>query len=287
MTSYADDTWLIFGGNPLTGDDLFLINYAWQTESIGSRETVPSIRGSNISVPYLPGEVWRPKIAGPKTLSLGIHITDVSYVDGVQYTTEAGRRGSFNRNLRIIKGAFFTPGALLNFGRQVLLEPEGTAIPQIMSAELVGSMQPSMIGPYACRLVVDLLMSDPYWYSYEPITASFAIGAGDTLNNPGDDLARKFQIEIEAVGGDLVNPLITNATNDLALTYVGTIADGDILQINTADMTAVIGTTSVVMNLAWSGSPSWFLLNRLDNTVDASADSGDGTVSFSYVVPYV
>jgi len=110
-----------------------------------------------------------------------------------------------------------------------------------------------------------------------------------TTNNPGTIEERNPTITLT---GPLQNTVITNTTNNISMTYTGTIADGEVVVISTnayGEYQAVKdGTTNVIGNVTHNGSAALMVLNVGDNEFSVTDETATtGVVEFSFYPPYL
>lgn len=176
-------------------DGIPLSTWAYNIESIGGRQGIPPMAGNNIAVPFRRGELWRPKLPAPRTLSLGMWVRS-SDAEGVTPKTAIGRRAQFNENLRTLRNIFY------NSERELVLTKNVRYLNGIQAyatkVECLSTLDPTMAGPNFGRLVVDLKMADPYWTS-GPISKLFTYGSIPTITNPGDDISTKIFIDFRNI----------------------------------------------------------------------------------------
>lgn len=152
-----------------------LQTYAWNISTLGgSRSGVPPLRGSNRALAYFPGQQWRPKVPDQRTLSLAMWVLG-SDANGVAPPAGSTQEIAFTANLAALQALFWSGG----HGEQITLTKRWRTQAGVQSAsalaELAGTLEPEMTGPYRGTLVVDLLLADPFFYGATPITGSLAV----------------------------------------------------------------------------------------------------------------
>jgi hypothetical protein len=246
----------------------------------GSRSGVPKFRGENTQAAARRGAVHRPKVADSRVITLAMEVTGVD-ANSPGATPTATQ---FRANLRALQRLFWRPAA----GQFVLTRRWNEGAGQVTAAAL-GSfedgLEPTMVGNKMAKTTVDVRLADPFFYTAQQ-TATLAVGVPQTITNPGDDIVTMMTLEFNA---SLINPKVTNSTTSpqVWIKYGGTIGSGKI----TADVeqtTAIksIDSSSVVGAITHSGARHWLGLARGANTLTLTADSGTGTVTVKYQVPY-
>lgn len=261
-------------------DGVSLHTWAWAIETLNGREGLPPRRGENAVVAYRRGEVWRPKVFGARELSLVMWVKG-SDADGV--IPGAGARAQFRQNLESLKSLFGVIERELVLTRRV--QTLASLLVQTGKAECVGTLEPNMRGNTLAGFVVDLLMADPFWYGTQ-VVGSVPV-AGATLTNAGTATVRKMVIRLN---GPLTNPQLVNQNTSpiTAVSYVGTIAGGEWVDLDTDNYTArnQLGA-SVIGNVTHSGDRSWMKLLPGANAMLLNVSAGTGNAQITYSPAYL
>lgn len=261
-------------------DGVSLHTWAWGIETLSGREGLPPRRGNNAVVAYRRGEVWRPKVFGPRMQAVAMWVKG-SDANGL--IPVAGARAQFNQNLEALKAIFgvIERELVLTRRKQIL----ASLLVQTGRGECVGTMEPNMHGPTMGKFVVDLLMADPFWYG-EEIEETVPL-AGATILNTATTAVRKMVIRFN---GPLTNPQLVNQSPDIpiAVSYVGAIAGGEWVDLDTDNYTArnQLGA-SVIGNITHSGDRAWMALNPGANAMLLNASAGSGDVDITYSPAYL
>src|SRR5712692_9521566 len=171
----TDELWTI-DGTPLQ-------TFAYNIATLGgSRFDLPPLRGSNMTFAYRPGQIWRPKIADARTMTL------LMWVAGVDPNTRGapgpyGPQQSWADNWNMLRRLFWGPS------RQVVLERlwkltvggtptlvAGTAHAQLGPSPLSSAL--AMTGPARADFAVDFVLADPFFYGTPIVTT---VNAGSTV----------------------------------------------------------------------------------------------------------
>lgn len=112
----------------------------------------PPLRGSNITLPGAAGEVWVPKPYGAYGFSVGVAVLPVDG-DGDDPSGLQNLVAQWTSNWRALLAMLDSSTGPLTLTR-VLSTAAGT-VTETCSAEVVGSIAPAMVGPYASRAVID------------------------------------------------------------------------------------------------------------------------------------
>lgn len=236
----------------------------------GSRYALPPLRGTDMLVAYRPGQVWRPKLADSRTITLQMWVEGRDPASGV---TAADPHLQFMDSFMAIRRLFWEPNggqvALTRRWRETI-SGTPTVIAATAQAQIAGTMEPTMMGNAAATFAVDLLLADPYFYGDE-ITQTIS-GSG-TITNPGDDDAVAFGMSIDmAAGCTLTN---TTPTPHVSVTSASAV---------TLDLDSFsVSPGSAAGGVTHTGARSWMGLQPGANAMTASG--GSATIRFR--PPYV
>jgi len=288
-------------------DGVSLQTYAFNITTLGGdRKAPPTLRGDDLTIPYRPGTVYVPKIANNRVLTLQMWVIGADENGNIKQDENSRRTFDYNwnklRNLLWREGKQFTltkrfwvPTADLTAAgvNTSALPKDGAWALYTASAKasFASGLSPDMGGPSRAAFTVDLLLSDPYFYS-APITHAFSMGTGGALPGP----TKTFQVLGEArttdIRFDVIGPLdslrFTNQTPepDLWMQYATSVADGDTAWIKVKDFKSVHTDASLTYTSSGYvnhfGDRFWFYLDPGTATVSLSAQAGTGTGTLTY-----
>lgn len=290
MSNSSEEFWSVNGTS--------LNQYCWSVATLGGTpRSVPTYRGTDIPLAYVPGQMYRKKFPDERVITLNM------WVAGIDPATDNPAfdvRRQFNDNLRTLQRVFYTPATgQISLTRQWYYTSPinvGTPIgaPTMVSAtamaEIAGAMIPSMTGIGRADLTVDLLLTDPYFYGNAQ-TSSFSLNNPITVFNPGDDAAGYRSGSQIVLNGPLYYPRLTNSTASVWVQLNTIIMPGDSVTFDLCNFAAnrMSDGANLVGSVANSGNRRWMLINPGSNvltlTSGLSTDSGNGTITFS--APYV
>lgn len=274
------DEWIEVDGTPLN-------TLAWNiTTWGGNRLSPPAVRGSNVTVPGRPGTVFMEKEVDSQTYTLNMWVQG-SLPDGSR-PTERAPQEEFDANWRMLRKLLFTTRRLLKVTKR-WYDPDLNAILSAVGyGHFNGGLEPSMTGRARAIFSVDLLFPDPFFYGatqeFDPSTTATKTWRPDVM---GDWRTTSIQASIT---GPRVNPKITVTHPDgsqVWVQYSGTLATGDVLNLDvdkfTAKLTTAAGVTSSVTGLIKHGGDApWLTFEPGENVVVLSSTSGTGAVTLSY-----
>jgi hypothetical protein len=271
MAAFVNEEQWLVDGNPLS-------TWAYNIESIGGRQSVPVRGGTNALVPFRPGEVWKPKIARPHTLSLGMWIRS-SDQEGITPKTAVGRRAQFNENLRALKQLFYNTERPLTLSRGIRFL---TGIEFFTTqVECYSNLEPTMVGPNFGRMVIELNMLSPYWEKGSS-TQTIPNGLiGGIVNNPGDDRTIKILLNVRPTG--VINPGSVSITNHSysppIKVGIPTPATGVVSSLDVENFFYSRGgdmTVNWQSTLNYTGSSFWMELKKGENRISIDSRFGQG-----------
>lgn len=296
ISNSTNEYWFV-GGTSLN-------QYCWSINTYAAGRAVPVLRGNNIQVAYVPGQIHRQKYPDSRTLDFTMFVAAVDPTTD-QPPTQA-QKLMFSNNVKSLQRLFYNysssmAGNQLPLTRQWyyslpvnLGQPSGvpTMVQATAQAEIAGDLQLTMNGPHAASLTVSLLLADPYFYG-PSITGTAAVNSSaSNVINTGDDMAAYFNNTV-TLYGPLQYPKLLNSTTSpntwLQLNTV--ILAGDSVTFDIANFTAYRASDGANLSglLTHSGTTRWMSYypgaNSISLTSENSGDTGSATLSF--VPPYV
>lgn len=281
-----------------------LQTYAFNIETLGGdREAPPSVRGSNLKVPFRPGEVWVPKVEESRTITLGMWVIGAE-LDGTVPTTR-DQFLTFQRNWRELRQLlwgnprqqstltkrFWVPAQDLEdagvdttgmtaYYDHVLYSAEA-------KVEWAGGLVPRMTGGTRAAFTVDLRLADPFFVGPEieiPFSLDEDPGSEHEIFVLGDARTTLIQADLT---GPITEPVFTNhsASGDLWMRYA-VVDDSETATIDVDRFSASHDPGGVPFKSSgWvqhDGDKFWFYLNPGLNEVELTATSGTGEAVLKY-----
>lgn len=273
------DEWLEVNGIPLN-------TLAWNiTTWGGNRQSPPSLRGANVTVPGRPGAIFKARELDTQTYTLNMWVQG-SLADGSR-PTDLDAIHQYDKNWKMLRSLLFTARNLLKVTKR-WYDPESKAIRAATGyAQFNGGLEPSMTGRARSMFSVDLLFPDPFFYE-----TTHEVSVATTQNNTwvetvdGDWRTTAITVSITGVR---TNPKITVTHPDGSQTwaqYNGTLAAGDTLLLDVNKFSAQLtsgGTTRQVSGrITHGGAAAWLALEPGVNTIVLTSNNGTGPVSLAY-----
>jgi hypothetical protein len=265
-----------------------LQTFAYNIQTIGGdRIGVPTIRGTDITIPFRDGDTFMPKAAGPRVISLGMWVQG-SDTDG--NTTARGTEEEFDRNWARLRKLFWgSPRKQFPLSKTVSYwKADGTRVPVRVTAQasFSGGLSPTMTGRNRGRFTVDLLLTDPWFYPDVPLTKSVPVGSSWTIpaEQMGDDPTDNIRIFFRGTSVSSPNvQLVANSEFPQSLTMsllanlggvsMGTQAEVYVKSGYVYDRTNTRYLPSIVYH---TGAKAWMMLGTMDDQVLRVSSSGSG-----------
>ena len=281
----TDEYWDI-GGTSLQ-------NYAWNiTTEGGGRNSTPSLRGDDVTVPFAPGQVFMRKVPDSREITLRMWVQG-SQING-QPPTDRRTKQLFEKNLRELRKLIWKPRKEVSLTKRFWvptaeLTAGGVSTGSLTKvgdyslysatarAQMVGGFEYTMQGNSHATFEVDFKLADPYFYS-EELSVSL-VGGSRNLTVLGDD--RTHAVTLEFVG-PRAGITLRNNTLPVEFWYPGSIATGNTVVAKVKDFTATSGATNVVGGVRHSGDSFWFPLEPGVNALSYSTTSGSGATTLKY-----
>jgi hypothetical protein len=254
----------------------------------GSRFGVPTNRGQDYEVPYRSGQLFRGKYLDERTITLTMW-TDSQMSASQPYPAGDPRR-AFNDNFQMLRQLFFTRGAQGSVQGQLQrnwwLTQGGspTMVTSTAMAEIAGSMDPTMNSRTNAAFSVDLLLSDPYFYSAQ---RSQVVGTGGgTITALGEGVVGEgFASAINSFTVAVSQACtVTNNTAGVAFSHTGAGVQSWPVTVDVLRYTALDAVgNNVVGGLGHIGSRMWMTLLPGANSISVTA----GTALFAWGDAYV
>lgn len=299
MTNSTETFWAVDGQS--------LQTFAWNISTLGGdRLAPPIVRGSDVTVPYMPGSLWTPRVPDARVITLGMWVIGANE-DGSIPSDENLRR-TFDHNWRKLRDLLWTPRRQFTLSKRFwvldadlvaagvdtsLLQKDGdwTLYEAEAKGTFVSGLTPTMNGPARAQFTVDILLSDPYFYSAE-IAVAFSTATGGSNPGPvrtiqvlGDDRTTQIEVDFE---GPLTSPQFINnsVSGELWVRYGAEVADGESATVRVHDFSATHYPTGVPYKssgyVQHDGDRFWLYLDPEETEIELSVQAGTGTASLRY-----
>lgn len=256
-----------------------LQTFAYNVESWGAtRETPPPMRGSNILLPNLPGQLYVPKRPDERVITLSMWVIGAN-TDGSAPKTGTAR-ALFEYNWKTLRNLLCDPYRQFQLTKRFREYGSNTVVTATAMAEYRGGLDLSMTGDLRGIFTVDLALADPYFYEPAVVTPNLT-ATPQPMTLTGD--ARSHKIVATIAGGPITNPQISVAT-PLGSSWVqltDTVAAATTATLDCGLMTARNGSNPVSAKIQHSGDAQWLYVEPGVNNFSVTSSSGSATVSLS------
>jgi hypothetical protein len=255
-----------------------LSSYTVLVRAIDGAEDLPALRGSNIPVPNLPGQMYAPKLPDTKRLALALHVTNMDAAGGL---TAASQLRQAQANLEMLRRLFSIPGT----GSLVHVLPDGSS--RTAQAEVVRfqSVEPEY-GRHAFAAIVDFELADPYFYGANVVDATRSIAASPTdftFTHPGEQRTNRIVFDFV---GPISNPRVTQQTTGIYVEALVTVGAGLHLLIDCGLFTATNDGVNAIGSIRHSGDFRWMIVEPGAQTLRVTATAPGGTLTTTAAAPY-
>jgi len=259
-------------------DGVDLSTYAYDVRALGAPEQVPARRGDNVVIPGATGRLYVDKRLDQRTLALAMYIDARHPTSGSSTRTAA----QLKANLDALKGLFARDGQhTLRCALPGLETRDATA-------EVVNVVEFQPTGPYSYALMVEFVLTDPWWYSQSTTT----VGPTTIIQSPQNiavtnDGTYKAEKVTVTVAGPITDPKF--AVGSIWVLYTGTVATDETLVIDCGDWTAELDGGDVSGNISHEGDLRWLVFAVGVNTliVTSSGFAGATTVTVEFTAAFV
>jgi hypothetical protein len=282
-TNVTTDEWWEVNGVPLN-------TLAYNITTWGqSRLSPPPLRGSNIVVPGLPGQIYSTKTLDSNQIVLSFWVQGCN-PDGSVPTTKSPKQ-TFDKNFLMLRRLFIPSAASqITLTKHWIDYDTGVAKTASAQAQYTDGLEPTMTGRARAVFSVSLNLADPLFYDSAPVNlpAITTQSSTSTVVVPGDWETSKITVNI---AGPRVNPTFTITRPDgtvVKMTYSDTLVAGETATIDVANFDGIShnsdGTTVESAGyVSHSGHVLWLSLMQGSNTIAVNSSSGTGSISISYV----
>lgn len=244
---------------------------AWGVVDFSDLFAGPAVRGSDVRIPYLPGDSPRRRLVSAVRKSLPMEIIGHVDSDGNAHTdVDTG----LVANLDELKAALRPRGVTATTKLRVRF-PDASNREADCIVEL--PLQIETVGPGFARAVVDVLIPGGVLYSDTSVNETWTTSGTKTINNPGT--ANAFASTIVLTGAQKIT---NNSFGGAWLDYSGSLD----VTIDTATFTATyVGSgESANEEVTYGGHESWLPLTVGDNEIVLTTNAN---VSWTFYPPYL
>ena len=235
----------------------------WDVEAVLEGIGIPKFLGSDLRVPFQHGNRWIKKRFDSKKVILSMWIKGTD-------------RADLDQNI----DAFLT--AIGNPGLHTLVRTLRSGETRLAQAELCSEIHFVRKNPGYTKFALELELPDPFFYALAKTTDARTVSSSPfvwTHDNAGSAAATAMVITME---GPLSNPILRNRNNGVWIQYVGAIASGRSVVLDTEHFTCLQGEDNMISIVKHGGDAYWMILDARDNSIELETDTIGGKVTLSY-----
>ena len=235
----------------------------WDVESAIEGIGIPKFRGNDLRVPFQHGNRWIKKRFDSRKVVLSMWIKGTD-------------RADLDNNIDAFLTAIGKPGL------HTLSRTLRSGKTRLAQAELCSEIQFVRKNPGYAKFALELELPDPFFYGTEK-TADVRTGSISpiiwTHVNAGSAPATYMVITLE---GPLSNPILRNKNNGVWIKYVGTIASGQVVVLDTKHFTCMQGEDNMISIVKHGGDAYWMILDAGDNSLELETETIGGSIMIQY-----
>lgn len=275
MTLSTDLSWDI-NGIPLQ-------TYAYNVSTWGGDlQAPPPLRGSDIVIPYRPGEVFQKRRPTGRSLTFDMWVVGADENGDIPATLSM--RAQFEKNLKMLRSLFWSQGRQVTITKR--WRDPGSSTVRVATAKGVyaGGFVPSMQGALRATFSVEMYLSDPFFYGPEetitfPATATSSV----TPTILGDYETTDIQITLN---GARNNMRVTNNSRAIYVNVNQNISTGQTILLNVDKWTATknpgVSEANVIGAVASFGHEFWMALDPGSQQLTLSSSTGTAGATLKY-----
>lgn len=277
MTNTTDTFWSV--------DGVSLQTYAYNIETTGvDRMGVPSLRGDDVTIPFAPGDLWRPKVPDSRTIYLSMWVVGAN-TDGTLPGGSSSRK-KFEENWYTLRNLLWTPNREITLTKRFRPLGSTTVVTASAKAQFIGGLSPDMSGTQRARFVAQLKLADPFFYGAEETINLNNHNVQTPVDVKGDYDTHKINVTFSP---SMTTALIRNQTGSGAdmLTQTLSIQGRSVttaVNIDVAQFYASQGSINVSGFIHSTSSPYWLTLkpgvNTLRLTKGSNSESGYAIIKY-------
>ena len=239
----------------------------WDVEAVIEGIGIPKFRGNDLRVPFQHGNRWIKKRFDSRKVVFSMWIKGTG-------------RADLDQNI----DAFLT--AIGNPGLHTLVRTMRSGETRLAQAGLCSEIHFVRKNPGYAKFALELELPDPFFYALSKTTDVRAISSSPfvwTHTNMGSAPATAMVITLD---GPLSNPVLKNRNNGIWIQYVGTIANGESIVLDTKHFTCLQGEGNMISIVKHGGDAYWMILDAGSNSMELETDVIGGKITLSYYPAY-
>lgn len=248
-----------------------LCTKAWNVERVLGGDGIPEQRGSNLQLPFAPGNMWIPKVRGSKRLMLGMWVAGVDPETGDIPTDK-----SMAAQLQINQDNLMR--ILVSSKRPTLSRVMRDGSIREAEVDVVGGIDFVNEGIGAAKFVLELDIANGTFQTPETITFERDAPASFELDYKGTAITNNIYI---IVRGPIEKPRITNETANVWVEYNGPVEAGAAVHFNVIDFHSVYKGVKSIQAVKHGGDAFWMQIHPGVNRFKVEG-KGKGKIEIMY-----
>ena len=250
----------------------------------GDLQAPPPLRGEDITIPYVPGKRFMPRVPDSRSMTLEMWVVGAD-VDG-KVPTSATMRAEFEKNLKMLRNLFWNQGNPVTLTKRWKEYGSSTVLTASAKAIYASGFAPAMNGALRASFSVEFLLPDPFFYGAEQtINFSATATSNQTFTVPGDYETSRLTMQFN---GARTNMRLTNTSRGIYVNVNNTLGAGSSILVNPEAWTAVKDSSSnVVSQVTYVGHTNWMSLSPGAQTLSLTSSSGTGSGVLKYTPRYL
>lgn len=242
-------------------------NRKWDVESAIEGVGIPKYRGSDLQVPFQHGKRWVKKRFDRRKVVLSMWIKGTDRLD-------------LDDNIETFLKAIGKPGL------HTLVRTMRNGESRLAQAELCSEINFIRKNPGYAKFALEFELADPFFYGITLDTEMTSIGSKiQTWNHVYDGSAPCTAMKI-TLTGPLSSPRITNESNAVWLQYLGEIASGESVVIDTKYFKCTKGVDNMISAIKHGGDTYWMTFEYGTNQMKLETNTVGGSAKVEYYPAY-
>ena len=235
----------------------------WDVEAVIEGIGIPKFRGKDLQVPFQHGNRWIRKRFDSRKVILSMWI-------------KGADRADLDQNIDVFLTAIGNPGI------HPLVRTLRSGETRLAQAELCSDIHFVRKNPGYAKFALELELSDPFFYGTKKTTDVRTVSVSPftwTHANEGTAPATNMVITFK---GPLSNPVLKNRNNGVWIQYVGTIANGESVVLDTKHFTCLQGDENRISIVKHGGDAYWMILDAGNNSMELETETIGGSATLEY-----
>lgn len=235
----------------------------WDVEAVIEGIGIPKFRGSDLQVPFQHGKRWIKKRFDRRKLVLSMWI-------------KGSDRAELDNNIDAFLKAIGSPGL------HSLVRTMRNGETRQAQAELCSEINFVRKNPGYAKFALELELADPFFYGTVKSTANKMVTSSPFAWTHANEGSAPITAMVITLEGPLSNPIIRNQNNGIWIQFLGTIASGESVILETKYYTCLKGNTNMISIVKHGGDAYWMILEAGNNSMELETDTIGGRITFEY-----